>query len=508
MSMKRTKDLKFRLLNCAGLIMMMCFLFMHFSITSLAAEGKVKAASAKIRKEATTSSEMLGSAAYGEKYNITGEVTGADGYVWYQITFGDNQTGYVRSDLMDKSGEVESTDTTTATTDGVTELQPISATITGNTVRVRSGASTDSSIVTNVLKDVVVTVTGKATDGQGKTWYRVTFSSDSGEVTGFIREDFLSVSGTVTPIVDDPVVEEPTTEEPVEEDTETTTPVKKSDYELVEEGDVWWLVDNAVTGYKYDAAGLISAIKENEVLVTDYQSKVKSQKTWIIFLVILVVALGVLATLLFLKVKEVMDEAYFAAVEKETIRQRQGQKANNSSAGSSSKNKNVMHTVGADKNAINKQSMPKGNNIPKPGTNTATKTVQQKPAGTVPQTVKVSNPSETRDVRPANTTAAQKTTNAAGAQKTTNAAGVQKTTNTVGAQKTASAAGVQKTASTAGTTAAPKAAASSASQPKQAPQKAVENTSKKSWQSKNFMAEDDDDDFEFEFLNWDGSDDN
>lgn len=484
--MRRTKDLKFRWLSYAGMVMMMCFLFMHFSITSLAAEGKVTAESAKIRKEATTSSEMLGSALRGEKYTITSEVTGVDGYVWYQITFGENKTGYVRSDLMEKSGEVTGTGTTTSTTQEVTEVQPISATITGSSVRVRSGASTNSSIVTSVVKDVVVTITGQATDNQNKTWYRVTFSSNSGEVTGFIREDFLTVSGTITPVTDTPVVEDPVTEDPVEEEPEVTTPVEKADYELVQEGDIWWLVDNAVTGYKYDAAGLISAIKDNETLVKDNQSKIKSQKTWIIFLVILVVALGVLATLLFLKVKEVMDEAYFAAVEKETIRQRQGQKANNGPNGSTTKNKNVMHTVGASSNTVNKQSMPKATSIPKPNTTSASRPAQQKPAGTVPQTVKVSNPSETKDVRPAGTASTQKpVTNV---QKPVNAA----------AQSTTS---VPKPAT-------PKPVAPNATQAKPAQQKPADTANKKSWQSKNFMAEDEDDDFEFEFLNWDGSDEN
>ena len=379
---------------------------------------------------------------------------------------------------MQKIGETAGTDTnngaTYAPTVAVTDVQPISATITGSAVRVRSDASVNGEIITTVVRDVVVTITGQATDDQNKIWYRATFSSDNGEVTGFIREDFLSVSGTITPVVDEPVPETPVVDTPVVDDppvVDTPSSVV-NDYEVIEEDGVWFLVDNT-QGFKYNAQTLISATKNNQELLLEYQDQIKSQKRVVIVLVILVVALGVLATYLFLKVKDVMDEAYFAAVEKDTIRQRQGQKANNSGNAGAAKSKNVMHTVGGGENA-GKQSMPKGTSVPKPAT--TAKPVQQKPAGAAPQTVKVSNPAETRP-KPVQQKPAE--------QRTAGNATVQKPVQTQ--QKPAQAQPQRPV------------------QQKPVQQKPAESTGKQSWQSKNFV--NDDDDFEFEFLNWDGKED-
>lgn len=487
--MERTKDFRNKLFGLAGMIVLTCVMFLHFSITSFAAEGKVTAQAAKIRASASTSSDQVGSAIKGETYTIVGEETGADGYVWYQVTFDGNKTGYIRSDLMTKTGDTTSTGGTINPSVEVTDVQPISATITGSSVRVRSDASTSGSILAGVVRDSVVTITGQATDTQGKTWYRVTFSSDSGEITGFIREDFLSVSGTITPVTDTPVVNDPVVNDPVISDPGTTdtpstdTPsVVINDYEVIEEDGVWKLVDNTA-GKKYSASALIEANDVNPPKIEELQKKVNSQKGWIIFLVVIIIALGILVTLLFLKVKDVMDEAYFTAVEKETIRQRQGQKANNSAA----KNKPVMQTVGAGNGSANKQGAPKTTSVPKPnGANgQQARPAQQKPAGTAPQTVKVSNPSDTRAARPAGQQ--QKSAGAAQQAKPANAQSTQR----------AAAPSTQQT----------KTVAPGGQQARPAQQKPAESTNKQSWQSKNFVAEDDED-FEFEFLNWDGNEDN
>ncbi len=484
--MERTKDLRIRLFGVVAAIMMMCFMFVHLSLITLAAEGKVTAQAAKIRATASTTSEQVGSATRGEKYTITGEETGADGYVWYKITFDGNKTGYIRSDLMEKTGEVTNSGTTANPTVPVTDVQPVSATITGSSVRVRSDASTSGSIIAGVVRDYVVTVNGQATDSQGKTWYRVTYSSENGEITGFIREDFLTVSGTITPVtdtpvVDDPVVNDPVVSEPGANDTpQTNDPVVVKAYEVIEENGVWKLVDNTA-GRKYDAAALIKANDVNPPKLEELEKKVSSQKGWIVFLVLLVIALGVLATLLFLKVKDVMDEAYFAAVEKDTIRQRQGQKANNSAA----RNKTVMQTVGSNGSG-NKQGMPRNTSVPKPANPNTNRAPQQRPAGSAPQTVKVSNPEDTRAPKPVGQqrSAQQRPAGTAPAQRPVNP-------GTQQARPANQGAPAQRPAAPGAQQARPV-----------AQQKAVET--QQSWQSKNFVAEEEED-FEFEFLNWDAS---
>lgn len=468
--MRRISDLHKKLLRYAGMTVMMLACFAMLSLTAYAAEGKVTASAAKIRKDASTSSEAVGSAVNGQKFTINSEKTGADGKVWYEVVYDGNKTGYIRSDLMEKIGEV-APPVTISPTVPVEDVQPVSAKIVGNTVRVRSDASTQGGIIANVLKDTVVTINGRAQDSQNKTWYRVNYSSDSGEVNGFIRYDFLTVSGEIKPVEDIPAVEPPkedgnSSEEQSGETDVTTPPEVKGKYYVFEKDGEWYLVDKDA-GYQYSAESLINAGLENPKIIESKDKKIKRQTAWIVILVILVAALGAATVFLFRKMREVMDDAYFAAVEKETIRQRQGQKANN--PGNANRSKNVMHTVGAG--------------APKPG--------QPRPAGTGGQPRPAGAGGQQRPAgapkpgqpRPAGAGGQQKPVGAGGQPRPVNPqnkpTGVQ--------PKVANPAPVKPVAPT----------------PKTVAQTPAEEVNKQTWQSKNFAA-DDDDEFEFEFLNWDG----
>lgn len=445
--MKRTKEVRGQLLSFALTVMTVCMMFVCFSITSLAAEGKITTSSAKIRKEASTSSDTVGGAIYGDTFEIVNEVTGTDGMVWYQISFETDKLGYVRSDLMEKTGNT----TTAATT--TTDVQPVSASVVGDQVRVRDQASTGGSIVTTVRQGVVMTINGQATDGDGYTWYRVTFTSDSGDVTGYVRSDFVTVSGEIVPVTvttDTPVVDTPVVDTPVVEDPVVTNPVVTKTYETLQDGETWYLIDNEA-GVKYNIGSMIDASVKNPEVYAEMEDKVSSQKKWIVVLVILVVLLGVAVTLLILKIKDVTDEAYFTAIEKETIRQRQNQKQG-------TKGSNVMHTVGADSKSGTtvKQSAPVKTSVPKMNV--------EKTNGSKPQTVKVSNPADTRAEKP-----------------------VQQKTVQRPVEKAVKSEEVKKTI---------------VPSMKEEAQKPVDNT-KQTWQSKNFMTDDEDDEFEYGFLDWD-----
>lgn len=461
--MRRTKDLKSQLLGFVMTLMVMCVMFVCISFTSLAAEGKITTTSAKIRKEANTSCDVVGSAAYGETYDIVNEVTGSDGYTWYQISYEEDKLGYVRSDLMEKIGGDTSTPSTTASE--VTELQPVNCSVTGGQVNVRSNASTSGAKVAQVRTGEVMTINGQATDSENKTWYRVTFTSDNGDVTGFVRSDFVSVSGELVPVTEtqEPeVIDPPVVDDPVVDEPEVEVPVLPKDYETVEDGDGWWLIDN-VEGKRYNLESVMDAAVRNPEIYKDMEDKVKSQKGWIIFLVILVILLSVAVTLLILKIKDVMDEAYFTAVEKETIRQRQSQRQ-------STGNKNVMHTVGSGSGSgttirqggAQKTSVPKMN-LERTGSN-------------APQTVKVSNPAETRPKPVQTRPAGERPTG----ERPANAKPKAPATKPAVSGETKVMPPVTK----------------------QEPKKAVDS-SKQTWQSKNFMTDDDDDDFEYGFLDWD-----
>ena len=90
--------------------MMACVMFFMFSgFVSEAAEGKVTANTAKIRKEANTDSEVVGSTSKGKTVDIVGAEKDSSGMVWYKVPNGNNTYGYIRSDLVETSDTIEVT---------------------------------------------------------------------------------------------------------------------------------------------------------------------------------------------------------------------------------------------------------------------------------------------------------------------------------------------------------------------------------------------------------------
>ena len=301
--------------------------------------AKVTASSAKIRKTADSSSEVIGSAAKDKAISIKSQTKGADGYTWYEVYVDANTLGYIRSDLVSitdgstppsSSGTTTTTTTTTTATPApvvnetpveVTAVEPLSATVTGGqSVRVRSNASTTSQIVTTAENGMALTVTGQATGTDGKTWYQISFISNSVEVTGFIRSDYVALSGELqAPVEEQPVEEQPTDEQPAE-DTQTTS----KDWDTQMQGDAWYLLDMA--GQKqYKIEDLFNSLNQITEINAQYetnQKKISSQKAVIIILVILLVAAVAAVTLLIFKIKDMNDASYFSGVEEETARRR------------------------------------------------------------------------------------------------------------------------------------------------------------------------------------------
>lgn len=464
--MKGTREKRCQILRSIMTVFVMCVMFVCISATALAAEGKVTASpAAKIRETASTTSEQVGSAQTGAVLEILSEVTGADGKIWYQVSFDNGKTGYIRSDLMQK---LEDT-TATPGTGEVKDVQPVNCTVTGNQVNVRSIPSTSGDKVAQVRKDEVMTVNGTATDSEGKTWYRVTFTSDNRNVTGFVRYDFVSLSGEIKPVeqidtppqVDAPVEIPPVQDEPIE------IPTLSKDYDTVQDEGVWYLIDN-VNNKRYNLENVMDVAIKNPKVYEEIESKSKKKNGWITFLVILVILMMVAITLLVLKIKDVMDEAYFSAVEKETMRQRQekrqgsgprqatGQKSGVPRQGTAanSQNRGVMHTVGANGGNSQKPSTAVKQGVPKMNIS--------KPGEGTPQTVKVSNPAETRAPKPVNDKPAQPKPAVTEDTKVMKPIGNPESKRAV-------------------------------------------DTSKQTWQSKNFMT-DDDDDMEYGFLDWEEGD--
>ena len=446
--MGKTKEfLKKSIKKVAGLsvlAMVALFLFVGFALQAEAATAKITASSARVRKQASTSSDVVTSVNNGDSFTIQKEVTGSDGYVWYEISV-NNQIGYVRSDLAKKSESTTTTTTTTTTNNAaVTEVQPISAKVTGGQVRVRPDASTNGSVVTTVAKDTVVTVNGTADGADGKVWYKVNFRSGNDDITGFIREDFLQLAGALVPVVES-TPEFPTVDEPATEVVPDPPVVEVKDYETFESNGKWYLVNNTTSpAYQYVIDDIFKAAETNAALYENSLKKVKTQKTFIMILLLLLVAVGVGATFVIFKMKDMLDEAYYEDVEKEVAAKRQN------------KQQNVMHTVGKDaaqkKPTVNGQQKPAPkqpvNGQPKQPANGAAKPQQAQAAK--PQQAQAAKPQQAQAAKPQQAQAAK--------------------------PQQAQAAKPQQT---------------------QAAKPAAQNA-----KPKNFIEEDDD--FEYDFLNWDG----
>lgn len=444
-------------------MMAMVLMFGFMKIVSHAEEVTVTATSVKIRASADVNSGMIGGAMAGDKLQVTGEVTGADNYTWYQVTgeFENGATvGYVRSDCVSKTGSTGTTTTTTTPTTPATRpstdvvaVQPVSAKVTGESVRVRSNASTSGDIVSTVKKDVVLTVVGTAQDSANKTWYQVTFSDANGQVTGFIREDFVSLEGEIVPADQVPAEPDPVVTDPVEP-VPTAAPVVQKDFDTQEYEDGWYLLDRPANEM-YLISDLFDTAKKNKQLYDEGQAQIKSMKVIMIILVVAVILLALTATLLFFKIRDMMDAAYFEEVEKETVRKRQGQR---------STGKASMPTVGAS-------SRPAG---AKPAGNS-----QQRPAGSQSQ----SKPAGNGQSKPAGN--GQSRPAGSGQPKPRPAGNGQ--SRPAGQSKPASG----------------QARPAQQERPGSGGASEQQNASR---QSKNFIA--DDDEFDFEYLNWDGEEDN
>ena len=452
--------------------------------------AKVTASSAKIRKSADSSSEVIGSAAKDKTISIKSQTKGADGYTWYEVYVDANTLGYIRSDLVsitDGSTPPSSSTTTTTTTTttatatpapavnetpvDVTAVEPVSATVTGGqSVRVRSNASTTSQIVTTAENGMALTVTGQATGTDGNTWYQVNFIANNTEVTGFIRSDYVALSGELqAPSTEQPAEEQPSEEQPAE-DTQTTS----KDWDTQLQGDAWYLLD--MVGQKqYKIDDLFSSIDQITEINAQFetnQKKITSQKVVIIILVILLVAAAAAVTLLIFKIKDMTDAADFSDAEEAALRRRRvdrpqtgrGQGGRPAPQGGRTQGgQKVMHEVGAERRPAGKPAGQGGRPVQ-----------GQRPAG--------------QQARPATQ----------GARPTTPQAGRPAPQGTRPAAPQTGRPASQGTRPAAPQTGRP---APQVDRPVK-PAQNNGNPQDPGWKSKNFMS--DDDEFEFEFLNWDG----
>ena len=248
-----------------------------------------------------------------------------DGKKWYAVT-ANGKSGYIRSDLISK-GSSTSTSTNEGTVSGEVEsVTPVGASVAGsNTVRVRTSASTTSSnnILATVAKGTEVTVIGKIVGSDKKTWYQVKLTVEGKDVVGYIRSDYLVISGEVKPVETTTTTPDPVENTDPVDNTETkpveVTPAVQKRYETKLINDEWWIQDHD-KNEQYKIEQLFSAANEYKNRYEEANKKAKSRKGWMIFFLILALAACGAAGYLLFRLKETKEAAFIASIENNTPR--------------------------------------------------------------------------------------------------------------------------------------------------------------------------------------------
>ncbi len=478
-----------------------------FSTVSYAATGRITARSVNIRKEPSTNSEVVGSTAAGNTVTVNSQVVGSDNMTWYQVVVDANTVGYIREDLISVSGTVpnegggsapETTLPEINPSVPVTDVQPLSANVTGSeAVRVRTDAvEAADNIITQLSSGTEVTVDGYATGTDGEIWYRVAFFQDEVVVKGFVRNDYITLNGSLTPADDST----PGTPSNSSDDGNQSTGVKDFDTSYAPDDtgtNVWWLLvradgENYQKG-KYKIEDLLS---RDAVIAEEYpslNSAVKNQKIVIIVLAILLVLAVIAATLFFFRMKDVADEAYFSAVEKKTMQERSAARSERGRTAQAAP-KRTTQTAGSIGKSV------------KPGTAARPQSgVGQRPTVAVKptqagngQSKPVGQAGQPRQAAPARPAAPNGQVKQTATPQNAQARAVRPAAGQAAPARQGTVSGQTRSA----------ASAKEGAQPQSKPQqKPVQSAAKpaqqnENWKAKNFA--EDDDEFNFEFLHWDG----
>ncbi len=139
--------------------------------------AKISTASANVRKEANTTSDVVKAVTNGTEVTIEQEKKGDDGYTWYYVSLSDGKNGYIRSDLV--STEVAENDGSIGTA-------------LSDSARIRSKSSTESDIVATVGRGTDLHIEGEETGADNMLWYKISFEHEGKTVNGFIRSDLIT----------------------------------------------------------------------------------------------------------------------------------------------------------------------------------------------------------------------------------------------------------------------------------------------------------------------------
>ncbi len=161
-----------------------------------AVKGTVSCTSGKVRKEASTSASFAFGVRKDEDVTIIDETKGSDGKIWYKIKVGES-TGYIRSDLVNKSNKTAEGETVKAQESASSSGSASVGTVIVDLAIMRKEASTSSELNMCLKTNAEVTIDKAVAGSDGKTWYYVIYKKDGISYKGYLREDLLKVNGKV-----------------------------------------------------------------------------------------------------------------------------------------------------------------------------------------------------------------------------------------------------------------------------------------------------------------------
>lgn len=147
--------------------------------------GKVNCSSLNVRSGAGTNHSIVTTISRDTTVTILGETKDNNGDKWYKISV-NGKTGYVFAQYI--------TLTSSGTSDSDSQQASGTGVVNCSSLNVRSGAGTKYSVVTTISRNQSVTITSKAKDGNGDTWYGVSFTKSGNSYKGYVFAEYITVS--------------------------------------------------------------------------------------------------------------------------------------------------------------------------------------------------------------------------------------------------------------------------------------------------------------------------
>lgn len=292
------------------------FMWLQMGIASYAftrTTGEVTGSSVKVRKEASTDTELVASVRAGDKLDVVDSVTGADGKVWYKIMISAEEYGYIRSDFVTLAGgqQAPSNDNSTEE-DAETEITPMDEQkghTSTNNVKVRKQASTSSAEVDRLNQDQIFIISGSAKASDGKIWYCVSYIDGGASKQGFIRSDLVTIMEPEEGDEEDvPTTPEEDIVVPEEDVVKPNIPAPTVTYETVytpdENGNYVWYLYDKTAGQRYKIEQILNVSKEKQAEIDKLSSSNFGLKLGLIITICLLIMLGVAIAFYVFKMRE------------------------------------------------------------------------------------------------------------------------------------------------------------------------------------------------------------